>query len=58
MQNVDYKQNGTITYSEFLAATVPVEEVLTDLRLKLLFKHFDIDNTDYISSSNLREAFC
>ncbi len=57
MENVDYQGNGKINYTEFLAATIPVESVLTDKKLLALFKHFDTDNSDFITPDNIREAF-
>lgn len=57
MENVDYKGNGTINYTDFLSATVSVESVLTNEKLLALFKHFDTDNSDYITPDNIREAF-
>jgi calcium-dependent protein kinase len=57
MQNVDYEGNGLINYSEFLAATMSVQTVLTEEKLYALFKHFDTDNSDYITPENIREAF-
>ena len=57
MRNVDYAGNGQINYSEFLAATVQTRAVLTDKRIYALFKHFDTDNSDYITPDNIREAF-
>jgi calcium-dependent protein kinase len=57
MDNVDYMGNGKINYSEFLAATLPLESVLTDKKLFALFKHFDTDNSDFITPDNIREAF-
>ena len=57
MKNVDYQGNGKINYSEFLAATVSLQKVLTEEKLYALFKHFDTDNSDYITPENIREAF-
>ena len=57
MNNVDYHGNGKINYSEFLAATVSVRQVLTEEKLYALFKHFDTDNSDFITPDNIREAF-
>lgn len=57
MINVDYEGNGKINYSEFLAATVSVRSVLTNEKLYALFKHFDTDNSDFITPDNIREAF-
>ena len=30
INEIDYEQNGTINYSEFLAATLPVEKYVTE----------------------------
>ena len=57
MNNVDYQGNGKINYSEFLAATVSVRAVLTQEKLYALFKHFDTDNSEYITPENIAEAF-
>jgi len=56
-KHVDYRGNGKINYSEFLAATVSVTQVLTQEKLFALFKHFDTDDSDYITAQNLKEAF-
>ena len=57
IQNVDYDGNGKINYSEFLAATVQLRSVLTEEKLYALFKHFDTDNSEFITPDNIREAF-
>ena len=57
MRNVDYHGNGKINYSEFLAATVSPRTVLTEEKLYALFKHFDTDNSEFITPDNIREAF-
>ena len=57
MAQVDYRGNGKINYSEFIAATISVQEVLTNEKLYVLFKHFDVDDTSFITSENLRQAF-
>jgi len=56
-QNIDYKGNNKLNYSEFIAATLQVKKVLTQEKLVSLFKHFDVDDTDYITPENLKEAF-
>jgi calcium-dependent protein kinase len=48
--------NGKINYSEFLAATVSIKSVLTNELLWGLFKHFDTDDSDFITSENIQEA--
>ena len=57
IKEIDYFGNGKINYSEFLAATLSMQKVLTDEKLWSLFKTFDTDDTDYISLENLQEAF-
>mgnify|MGYP001048624262 CR=1 FL=1 len=55
--NIDYKGNNKLNYSEFIAATLSVQQVMTQIKLTQLFKHFDVDDTDYITPENLKEAF-
>lgn len=57
MNNVDSLGDGKIHYSEFLAATINVKDLLTDEHIVTLFDYFDTDNTGYISRENLKEAF-
>ena len=54
---MDYKGNGKINYSEFLAATISVKSVLTYEKLYALFKHFDTDDSGFITPENLKESF-
>ena len=56
-KNIDYKGNNKLNYTEFIAATLSVKQVLTQEKLVQLFKHFDIDDSDYITPDNLKEAF-
>ena len=42
-----------INYSQFLAATISVKKVLNDDMLLALFKHFDIDNSDFITRTDI-----
>lgn len=39
-----------------MAATVSVHAILTDERLEAIFKQFDIDNKNEITSENIRDA--
>ena len=57
VDEIDFYGNGLINYSEFIAAVLSVESTLTEEQLWTLFKKFDVDNTDQISTANLREAF-
>lgn len=49
-------RKGKINYSEFLAMTINRKHLDNIDGLWLAFKYFDIDNTGYITNSNLTEA--
>ena len=53
IKEIDFFGNGQINYSEFLSATMSLQESLTDEKLWSLFKTFDTDDTDFISLDNL-----
>ena len=55
--NIDYKGNKKLNYTEFIAATLSVKQVLTQEKLIQLFKHFDVDDSDFITPENLKTAF-
>ena len=57
VKNVDYAGNGKINYSEFLAATIEIKQVLTYDRLWALFKYFDTDSSGFITPANIQDAF-
>lgn len=57
IEEIDYYGNGMINYSEFIAAALSVDQVLNDEQLWSLFKKFDVDNSDFITTDNLKEAF-
>jgi len=46
-----------ISYSNFLAANIDLEEHLTDNKMNAIFKIFDIENKGVISIQNLKDAF-
>jgi len=54
---LDTNCDGEINYSEFLAAAINKEKVVTNANLNFAFHHFDVDNTGYITAQNLQEAF-
>ena len=56
MLKVDYKGNNMINYTEFLAATIELQDILTDDKLLDLFKYFDSDSQGYITEDNIREV--
>ena len=45
LKNADFVGNDYINYTEFLAATIHVQNELTEERLWNLFKTFDVDET-------------
>lgn len=51
--DVDYKHNNKINYSEFLAATVDLKELLTSQRLMALFKYFDVNDSGKIKKDDI-----
>ena len=57
IEEMDYYGNGMINYTEFIAAVLSVEQVLNDEQIWSLFKKFDVDNSNYITASDLEEAF-
>ena len=56
-KSIDFKKNGQINYSEFLAATVDKRMALTMQNLWFAFHHFDVDNSGYITEAGLQEVF-
>jgi Ca2+-binding EF-hand superfamily protein len=57
VEEVDF--HGThhrINYSEFLAATIKVKDILTDNKLLAIFNQFDADMTGLVSPDNIVEA--
>ena len=57
IREIDYVGNGKINYTEFLSATLSIQETLTEEMLWRLFKKFDMDDTGFISTKNLQDAF-
>jgi len=47
--------NGKINYSEFLAATISTKRFMTEEKMWMMFKHFDVDDTDFISKDNIAD---
>ena len=57
VKQCDYDENGLINYHEFIAATFPVEKVLTKEKLQSLFHRFDLDESKAVSTMELKQAF-
>lgn len=54
---VDFDQNGTIKYDEFLTATVDVGMFMTSNNINSVFKIFDFDDDGYITPENIVQSF-
>ena len=54
LKKVDLNGNGTIDYSEFLAANMQVSELLTNERLQAAFNLFDIDQNGRITIEEIK----
>lgn len=54
LQRVDINGNGTIDYSEFLAANLGLSELLTNEKLQAAFNLFDIDQNGRITLEEIK----
>lgn len=54
-RHIDVDGNGTVHYSEFLAATLEAHGVLDESRLAEAFDRLDCDDDGYITMQNLRD---
>ena len=57
IDHVNFRSHGEINYTEFLAATISAQEILTQQRLYALFKELDHQNIDILTEQNLKESF-
>jgi len=56
MSNVDADKNDAIEYEEFIAATINLEELLTDENLRIAFNSFDKDGSHELSADEIKSA--
>ena len=56
LRHADFKKDGRINYSEFLAATLESRALLDDDVIWSVFNRFDVDSTGVITEANLKEA--
>jgi Ca2+-binding EF-hand superfamily protein len=54
---IDFDQNGTIKYDEFLTATVDVGKFMTSNNINSIFSIFDFDNDGFITPENIVQSF-
>jgi len=57
IENIGLNGTNQINYTEFLAATISTRHYLSEDKLWALFKHFDLDDTGFITADNIRSAF-
>lgn len=56
ISKVDLDKEHNIRYSEFMLAALDSSYYLSKERLWAAFKHFDLDNSNYITTANVREV--
>ena len=56
IKSMDFDNNGYIEYEEFIRATIPKENLFTDINLKTAFDMFDLDKNGSISLSEIKEV--
>jgi calcium-dependent protein kinase len=56
MDKLDFNNNGTIDYSEFLIAHLNVNKLLTDDKLMEVFNLFDYDNSGSITAKEIKKV--
>lgn len=54
---LDYAQNNSINYTEFLAAAMDISQHASLDRIASLFATFDIDGDGMITAKNIKTAF-
>ena len=55
-KEIDFNNDGTINFSEFLTANFKKEKLLSDDALEKTFKLFDIDGNGFITLEELKES--
>ncbi|OMJ94186.1 hypothetical protein SteCoe_2668 [Stentor coeruleus] len=56
LKKADINSSGFIDYTEFLAASIKPEELISDKYLEIAFKAFDTDSSGKINAQELREV--
>ncbi len=56
IKELDYNGNEKINYTEFLAATLSIQTILTHQKLEALYRQFDVDGNDKITRENIKDA--
>ena len=55
-ENIDYDNNGTISFDEFLKAAIDKQKILTEEKLKVAFSLFDKNGDGDIEAKELKEV--
>ena len=56
MAKLDFNNNGTIDYSEFLIAHVDISKIVHEDKLKEVFSLFDSDNSGTITVDEIKKV--
>lgn len=56
MNEIDFNNDGSINYNEFIAVNMKKEEMFRDEMLRKAFHMFDLDGNGYITSDELKET--
>lgn len=57
VESLHLRQKGVISYTEFIAATIERKFFFEDNNLQIAFKRFDVDDTGFITTRNIKECF-
>lgn len=57
ISNLDFSQNGSIDFSEFLVANLNYKQLLNNQKLEKIFQLIDTDHNGQISTEELKEFF-
>ena len=49
IEQLDYKKNGVINFTDFITATIDIKKFLTPEKLEAIFNTFNIDNLEAIT---------
>ena len=56
LEGLDLDGDGLIEYDDFLAAALSKQQILKERKMYAAFKHFDSDNSGFITVENLRSV--
>ncbi len=56
MEKLDFNNNGSIDYSEFLIANIDTNKLLNEEKLKEAFELFDVDHSGTITTDEIKKV--